>query len=257
MLELKVIGCFGSKAKNKDLPAYLLLNREEDRYLALDAGSLCSLSMQEQRKVEKILLTHSHLDHCLDLPMLAYLHFRLKKSSEVYSSQEIIANVERALFTSPVWIPFHELGSINFYPLNPNEETSILDFKVQAIPVEHNQEGLGYLVSRQGVSLFYTGDTGLLEENFWCKLRKISGLKAVIIECTHPNEQEELAKKYHHLCPKMLHKSIERLARTDVKFLATHFLPEQEATIKSQLDALKRKGLNLSWLEQGKIYLFD
>ena len=271
MLELKVIGCFGSKAKNKKLPTYILLDASRENYLALDAGSLCSLSLSEQLKVKDILLTHSHFDHCLDLPMLAYNNSRLKRTSFVHSSQETNTRVKKALFTPPAWIPFDELGAIKFLPLvpanfnnynhsennyNPSEETNILGFQVNAISVEHNNEGVGYLVSKKDVSLFYTGDTGMLEKEFWKRLWQNDSLKAIIIECTYPNELKNNASNYAHLCPEMLKQAIEMLSRPDVKFLATHFLPEHEATIKSQLDELKRSGINLSWLDQGKTYQF-
>ena len=252
MLELKVIGCYGAEENGKNLSSYIL-SKQENR-IALDAGAICSLPIKKQNEIRNIYITHSHLDHTKDLPFFAYNNNRNNRTSFVHATTKTI-NAVKKLFRPPIWVPFHKFdseGGIRFSQLSPDKTYDIEGYKIKAIPVNHNQSN-GYLVDE---TLFYAGDTGQLDKKFWRRLNAIEGLTCIIIECTFPNKQRELASSYNHLCPEMLEKSIEMLARPDVRFLATHFLPEHEATIKQQLEDIKKRGFAIGWLEQGKTYRF-
>ena len=66
-MEIRVLGCHGSQ-----LPGYGLTGFLIDATTLLDAGAVTSvLTLEEQVRVDHILITHAHLDHIRELTSLA------------------------------------------------------------------------------------------------------------------------------------------------------------------------------------------
>ncbi len=66
-MEIRVLGCHGSQ-----LPGYGLTGFLIDATTLLDAGAVTSvLTLEEQIRVDHILITHAHLDHIRELSSLA------------------------------------------------------------------------------------------------------------------------------------------------------------------------------------------
>jgi len=90
-IQLKVIGCYGGRVGNKYSPTYLLTN---EKTLALDAGSICTLEKPEQEKIDDIIITDSHKDHWADLPYFAYNKNRWKQTAKVHGLQQTLDTVK-------------------------------------------------------------------------------------------------------------------------------------------------------------------
>jgi glyoxylase-like metal-dependent hydrolase (beta-lactamase superfamily II) len=66
-VEIQVLGAHLAEAREARLTSLLV-----DGVLAVDAGGVTSaLSLDEQKKIETVLLTHHHFDHTRDLVTLA------------------------------------------------------------------------------------------------------------------------------------------------------------------------------------------
>jgi len=92
------------------------------------------------------------------------------------------------------------------------------NFKVESIPVEHNEESIAYRVTGSGVSVVYSGDTDSCDN-----LVDLAGdADLFICESAFPDE----FKKDGHLTPSLAGKIA---ARANVRrLLLTHFYPECE-----------------------------
>ena len=160
-----------------------------DGVIALDAGSLCrSLTLEEQQRLQAVLLTHRHLDHVRDLPFLG-MNNRTTGPKPVYASASTVHDVLTHLVNGALYPRFDQWPSpeqpaLAFFPVEPFDTLDIAGYQVKAVPVPHNAPNFGYQVtSPQRKSVFYTGDTGGDLEDVWPHIRP----DLFICEVTFPN----------------------------------------------------------------------
>ena len=66
-MELRILGCHGGESPKHKTSSFLI-----DERIALDAGAVTSmLTLEEQKRVDSVLVSHAHLDHIKDLATLA------------------------------------------------------------------------------------------------------------------------------------------------------------------------------------------
>ncbi|MBU1627689.1 MBL fold metallo-hydrolase, partial [bacterium] len=86
-MKFKVLGCYGSSETGYRLTSFLINDT-----ILLDAGDgVSTLNFKQQTKIEKIIISHAHLDHICSLPFLA-LNF-LEAGSypvDIYSPAPVI-----------------------------------------------------------------------------------------------------------------------------------------------------------------------
>ena len=64
-MRIRVLGCSGGSARGAHPSCYLF-----ERGVAVDAGALAAtLTLEEQRAITHVFVTHSHWDHVRDLPL--------------------------------------------------------------------------------------------------------------------------------------------------------------------------------------------
>ena len=62
-MDLKVLGCHGGETPKHRTSSFLV-----DDKLGIDAGAITgTLSLDEQQKIQAILVSHAHMDHVRDL----------------------------------------------------------------------------------------------------------------------------------------------------------------------------------------------
>ena len=77
--------------------------------LVIDAGNLFSLFNLHTGPLN-LLLTHSHLDHIVDLPFFIDFTFaEMTESVKVYASKETISAVRENIFNGAIWPDLSEL----------------------------------------------------------------------------------------------------------------------------------------------------
>lgn len=115
-------------------------------------------------KMEALLFTHSHSDHCYpeDLEFLRepYSHTR-KGLLEVYGNTA----VERRLLETGVSLG-GEKERFRFHTIQPNDSFRVLGYRVLALRATHTKTEpcLFYHIEKDGKSLLYAHDTGAMSE---------------------------------------------------------------------------------------------
>ena len=62
-MRIKALGCSGGQSPNIFTTCFRV-----DQKFVVDAGALClNLDLEEQKKLEFVLITHTHIDHIKDL----------------------------------------------------------------------------------------------------------------------------------------------------------------------------------------------
>ncbi len=166
-MRLRILGSFGGDSPDCRMTSFLL-----DDTVAIDAGAITrALSIEEQRRIRHIVLTHTHMDHTATVPFLIENIFGTNDEAvTIYSTARVLANVRRHLFNNDTWpdfsrIPNHLYPSVRFVEIAAEEKFTITgldggDLDVVPIPVNHVVPTVGLILSQGGRSIAFTSDTG-------------------------------------------------------------------------------------------------
>lgn len=235
-MKIRVLGASGAKLPNHPLSSILI-----DEKILIDAGTICQfMDLNAQLQLETILITHIHFDHIADLPLLADNLVGIKNfhSLKVISSQENINYLKLHIFNNIIWPDFTKIPNpdnpvLNFLPIQPYEEFKLLDYTFIPIPVEHSVYSVGYLISKDDKSIFYTGDLRNLNTKHDVLSQII--LDALFIEVSFPSSMETLAEITKHLTPQSLSKLLRRHNIKTKNLFINHLKPPYASEIYSEL----------------------
>ncbi len=238
-MRLKVLGPHGGELPGCRSTCFLL-----DETFAIDAGALTqTLALEELKRVDHVLLTHSHFDHVKDLPMLSdVLVGQRTRSVTIHSNTQCIQTLRKNLFNDRLWpdftsIPNRRQPIFKLKSFRPGATLTIGGYKVKSVQVTHPVESCGYVISADGVALGISGDTGPTDK-LWKVLHATKNLKAVMVECSLPNELQVLANVSGHLTPQTLAIELEKLDRPDVEILLYHLKPAYVDRLKKEVKHL-------------------
>ncbi len=230
-----------------------------DDCLAVDAGGIASaLPIDEQARLDHILITHAHLDHIKDLAFISESVLgRREEPICVHSAPGIIAALKSHFFNNVIWpdftaIPTHSAPVIRLKSINPGD-FRVGAYLVRAIPVTHTTDALGFAVSATGATVAFTGDTGPTAL-LWEELNRLERLDALFIEVSFPNSLQRIADISQHLTAKTLDTELDKLNRDCAVFIY-HLKPAFLAVIEGEIGELGRP--NLRVLKNGDVVCVD
>lgn len=234
-MKIRVLGASGGCAPGCPPSAYLV-----DGRLAVDAGAIAStLDLPEQAAVGDVLLTHSHLDHVRDLPLLVINGDRRGNPLRIHGLPSTLEAVRTHLFNRAIWFEAFTIPIplIESRPLRTGVPVEIAGFRVTGIPMRHTIETAGWLVEDGEGAVFLGGDTD--DEDCLAPVVEAAGsrLRAVFLEASFPDADAAFAKETGHLTPAGLGRAVRALP-PGVPVLVTHMKPGHEERITAELRAL-------------------
>ncbi len=237
-MNLRILGCSGGIGGELRTTSLML-----DDDILIDAGTgIGSLSLQEMAKLQHVFLTHSHLDHIANLPLLIDSIFEKKIGHPiiVHAQPATIKALKEHIFNWVIWPDFSRLPEednpvLVFNEMTPGDLVSIGDREFEMIPVNHAVPSVGYYIRQNDRAMAFSGDT-TTNDTFWDGLNLRDKLDVLIIEVAFPNAQLELSKAAFHYCPSLLAADIVKLEHTP-KIYISHPKPGQEAEIAQELKA--------------------
>lgn len=202
-----------------------------DNQIAIDAGCLGSASLDIQRSISHVFLTHSHIDHIGSLPIFLDNVFDSTSPAapQIYANEATWAVLYEDVFNERVWpdlrrIALEEVNFFHPHDVAANEAVEVKGYRVLALELNHVIPTLGYVItSRQGETVAIISDTGPTDD-VWKRLDELERLDAVMLDIAFPNKMEWLAKKSMHLCPRLAAGEVGKLKR-DVRWYGIHLKP--------------------------------
>jgi ribonuclease BN (tRNA processing enzyme) len=223
-MEWHVLGSFGGSSPTCRMTSFLI-NGE----LALDAGSITqALPLEAQRRIRRIVLTHSHLDHTASIPFLVENTFgEQREALEILVTPQVMHTVKLHLFNNDTWPDFTRIPTdypaLQLTQVAAREPFEVLGLRLTAIPVRHTVPTHGYLVEDSRGAVLFTSDTGPTEE-VWEVANRTKKLRAVIVELSFPNRMQQVADVSLHLTPRTLAGELAKLKRKVPVYLY-HYKP--------------------------------
>ncbi len=239
-MRIRVLGASGGSALGCGPSSYLV-----DGRLCVDVGSAAAaLTLAEQDAVEDVLLTHSHLDHVRDLPLLLINGDRRGRPLRVHGLPATLESIRRHLFNREIWFEVFALphSIITATPLPAGEQRTIAGFRVTGFPLHHTVESAGWLLDDGKGCVYFAGDTD--QPDCLAPVVEAAGgrLRAVFLEASFPDGMAEFARLTGHLTPALLGRAARALP-AGVPIFVTHMKPGFEERIVAEVAALGNPSL--------------
>lgn len=259
-MQIRVLGCSGAIGQYARTTSFLI-----NQHILLDAGTgVADLPLTEMVHIDHLLLTHSHLDHCVALPLMLDAVAGLRNQPlQVHALPETIAALRSHIFNGVMWpdfsvIPSPQQPMVQFQPIEVGQVLALAGHRIEVLPAYHTVPAVGFAVDTPQGYWVFTGDT---ERNplFWQRLHQLP-LAMLVIELTFSQRARALAHVSLHLCPQVL---AEELAQWQAplqpgwRLGLTHTKPLEDALLRAQVQALGlAEQYPLFWLEAGQIFEF-
>jgi ribonuclease BN (tRNA processing enzyme) len=243
-MQIRVLGCSGSIAAGSRTTSFLV-----DDDMLIDAGTgVGDLTLDELARIDRIFISHSHLDHVLSVGLLADSVARRRMAARrppiaVYALPATIDALRTHVFNGVIWPDFSRLPNpaqpvLAFVPITIGE---VLDFdgrSIEVLPAMHTVPAVGFALRDRhavepGVWVF-SGDTGP-NPALWARLAQLP-VATLVIETAFGDDEIELARVSSHLCPSLLGQELARLEQPAQVFI-THIKPGEVDAVMTEIGA--------------------
>ena len=246
-MEFRVLGCHGGESPKHRSSSFLI-----DGRLAVDAGAVTSmLSLQEQKQVRSVLVSHPHMDHVRDLASLADNRCQQDgEPIEIVATKSTIDTLKRHFFNDRLWPDFSKIQTshgptVRFRDIALEKTAKVCGYDITPVAVTHSVDTSAFLIHGSAGTIAYSGDTGPTER-FWEVVNTCEDLKALVVEVSFPNEHHRLALDSLHLTPETLAKELEKLQQPkQLPVFLFHIKPVFEAAVERQLTDIKTRDLSI------------
>jgi ribonuclease BN (tRNA processing enzyme) len=105
-MRVRVLGCHGGETPRHRTTSFLI-----DERITIDAGAVCrSLSLDEQIRIDHMLISHSHMDHVKDLALLADQVIGRRSTPVVlHCGPETAETLRTSYFNNYLWPDFTKI----------------------------------------------------------------------------------------------------------------------------------------------------
>jgi cAMP phosphodiesterase len=215
------------------------------KHCVIDAGNLINAFGDDVFTIEHIFLTHSHLDHIIDIPFLADLFVTQKSISlKIYALKETLEDLRRFIFNHRVWPNFEEINlightekTIELIEIQLDQKYPIDDITLTPFKTNHTDGSCGYLIEKNAVGILFTADTYKCPRT-WELLDQNPHIHTLVTEVSFPSSFDKLAHDSKHLTPALLESELKQCKRSDFSIYAMHLKTLFAPTIIHELKTM-------------------
>lgn len=241
-MQLRVLGCSGSIAAGCRTTAFLL-----DEEVLIDAGTgVGDLTLGELARIDDVLLSHSHLDHVLGVPLLADSVMRRRIGRppiRIHGLPETLAALRAHVFNGVIWpdftcLPTPQTPILSLHPFACGDVLRLGARRIEVLPALHTVPAVGFAVLGADAAhapWVFTGDTAP-NPALWQRLRQLR-VGRLVIETAFRNDEQALAAVSRHLHPAALGRELQQLDH-GVEVWVTHVKPGELEAVMAEIAAL-------------------
>ncbi len=225
---ITILGAYGTKSKGYGTSAFLLNKKN-----VIDAGNLLEPLNIESIDIENVWVTHSHLDHIIDIAYILDNYFNLrKKSLNIIGLPETIKAIRENFLNDTIWPDFSKIKltqsdamAVNYTEVELGKEYAIGENEsIRAFATDHTVASCGYVYTRDNSAVLITADTYSLD-SLKEEVAKDAQIKTIVVECSFPNELVNLAEESKHLTSQLLFKQLDSLKNENFSLYINHIKP--------------------------------
>jgi ribonuclease BN (tRNA processing enzyme) len=239
-MEVRILGSSVDAPRERQYASSYLING----VVSIDAGTLgFHGTPQNQARVRHIFLTHSHMDHIASLPVfLENAYDPEQPEVTIHALPQTLDALRRFVFNDVIWPDFVQMRMpgrpfLQLRELRPEQAQEVEGLRVLPVPVNHIVPTVGYIVSDGKSTVVFSGDTAATQR-IWELSGEFPAPRSVFLECTFPDEMEQLALISAHLTPSQF--GLERAKMPSIERLfAIHLKDRYRQVMEQQLAALR------------------
>lgn len=241
MMKIAVLGGHGGLAKGFETTSYLI-----DDVLLVDAGAVAStLSIEGQKNIQYILISHSHLDHIKDLAFICDNCFAMRPGPfNVYTHKTVKKIIEDHFFNDLIWPDFTALPNktnptMTIHPIEEEKLLKLGDYEITPVKVKHANDAMGFIIEKGESAVVLTLDT-MKTDRIWEVARANPKIKAIFTEVSFPNSLSKVAEVSEHHTSQSIFEELPKMPK-DVPIILTHIKPNFKDVIEKEVAALGEK----------------
>lgn len=244
-MKIQVLGGHGGLARGFSTTSYLI-----DETLLVDAGAVAgALSVEDQCRIDHILISHCHLDHIKDLAFLCDNCFGMRpKPFQVHTHHTVKQIIFDHLLNDVIWpdfskIPTPEKPTIRIDGIEPEHTFRAGGFEITPVPVNHPLDAMGFVIEKDNTAVLFTLDTAATSR-IWEVAAKFKNLKAIFTEVSFPNKLQKVADLSHHHTPQTFLSEMKKMPK-EIPIILTHLKPNYREEILGELQATDEKRIRV------------
>lgn len=215
------------------------------KHCVIDAGNLINAFGDDIFTVKHIFLTHSHLDHIIDIPFLADLFVtRQTVSLKIYGLKETLDDLRRFIFNHRVWPNFEEIDlighdgkTIELIEIFPDVPYCVDGVTLTPFKTNHTDGSCGYLIEKDGHAILFTADTYRCDR-IWELMDQTPHIHSLVIEVSFPSSFDRLAHDSKHLTPALLADELRKCSRSNFSVYTMHLKTLFASSIIEELESI-------------------
>jgi ribonuclease BN (tRNA processing enzyme) len=256
--QIKVLGAYGTKSKGYGTSSFLI-----NKANVIDAGNILEGMDVASVDIENIWISHSHLDHIVDIAYILDNYFSLRrKTLNIYGLPNTIKSIKEHFLNGYIWPDFSNIK------LNNSENMALkyieIDFGIdynigenefiRAFPTDHTIDSCGYIYTKGKNSVLITEDTYSLDSVF-SELNSDNKIKSIVVECSFPNKMKKLAVTSKHLTPELLFEELKNLRNREISIYINHIKPSYFKIVSDEIEQ-NRGEFDVNILKDGEFVNF-
>ena len=242
MSEITILGASGTKGIGVGTSAFYI-----DEKNVIDAGNLLVPLGEKSAEIESIWLSHSHLDHIIDIAYIMDSYFvSRKKPLNIFGLPETLKSVKEDFLNNRIWPNFASIKLLNSDEMSVKYKEITYDrsYKLsedtflQPYKTDHTVASCGYIVTKNRSSVIISLDTFNLESTIE-KIDTKKEITTLVVECSFPSRMEQLAYDSKHLTPKLLFEKLKVMKNKEISICINHIKPLFLEEIRDEIAYLK------------------
>lgn len=237
---IEFLGTSGTRTPNQGTTCLRV-----SKHCVIDAGNLINAFRDNVFTIEHIFLTHSHLDHIIDIPFLADLYVTQQAISlKIYALKETLEDLRQFIFNHRIWPNFEEIHLIGYsnktielIEINLDQKYTIDDVTLTPFKTNHTDGSCGYIIEKNTAGILFTADTYKCPK-IWELLDQNPHIHTLVTEVSFPSSFDKLAHDSKHLTPALLKAELSQCKRDDFSIYAMHLKTLFAPTIIHELKTM-------------------